>query len=452
MSSPESSEVSASALPPVVDDPLAGLPDVLEVAPLTGPLDARVRPPGSKSVTNRALVCAALAHGTTTLRGVLVADDTEAMLQCLHGLGVPLRLDRGAGVVEIEGNRGRFPEEGALLDARMSGTTSRFIAPVAALGGSTVVLDGAPQLRGRPMGELFDALRTLGAGITPLGEPDHLPVQIDGRGLEGGTLRVRGDVSSQFLSALLLSAPEMRRGLEVEVVTELVSRPYVELTLDVMAGFGAASSWQGEDRIRVEGAGYRSPTTFDVEPDASAASYFFAAAALCGGSVTVEGLGTGSQQGDVAFVDALQRMGAGVERGADHVTVTGTGELQGIEIDMSDISDTAQTLAVLAPFASSPTRVTGIGFIRHKETDRVGAVVTELSRLGVDAREEPDGFVIHPGTPTGGVVQTYEDHRMAMSFALIGLRVPGIRIAEPSCVAKTFPGFWQALDGLRGRR
>ena len=437
---------------PPADDPLAGLPDELAVEPLTGPLDARVRPPGSKSVTNRALVCAALARGATTLHGVLVADDTEAMLECLHGLGVPLRLDRHAGIVEVEGNRGRFPDEGALLDARMSGTTSRFIAPVAALGTTTVVLDGAPQLRARPMRELFDALRALGAGITPLGEPDHLPVQIDGNGLEGGALQVRGDVSSQFLSALLLSAPEMRRGLDVEVVSELVSRPYVELTLRVMEAFGAASQWQGEQRIHVEGAGYRAPGTYHVEPDASAASYFFAAAALCGGSVTVEGLGTTSSQGDVAFVDALERMGAMVERGHDRITVTGTGELQGIEIDMSDISDTAQTLAVLAPFASSPTRVTGIGFIRQKETDRVGAVVTELARLGVDAREEPDGFVIEPGTPSGGVVRTYDDHRMAMSFALIGLRVPGIRIADPRCVAKTFPGYWRALDQLRAGR
>lgn len=431
------------------EDPLAGLPEVLDVVPLAGPLDARVRPPGSKSVTNRALVCAALAHGTTTLRGVLVADDTEAMLECVHGLGVPLRLDRHAGVVEVEGTRGRLPDDGALLDARMSGTTSRFIAPVAALGRSTVVLDGAPQLRARPMGELFDALRDLGAGISPLGEPDHLPVQIEGNGLEGGALQVRGDVSSQFLSALLLAAPEMRRGLDVEVTTELVSRPYVELTLQVMAAFEARAEWRGPDRLHVDGAGYRSPGTYEVEPDASAASYFFAAAALCGGSVTVEGLGTSSQQGDVAFVDALERMGARVERAPDHVTVTGTGVLHGIEIDMGDISDTAQTLAVLAPFADSPTRVTGIGFIRRKETDRVGAVVAELQRLGVDATEEEDGFLIRPGAPHPGEVRTYDDHRMAMSFALIGLRVPGIRIADPRCVAKTFPGFWRALDALR---
>jgi 3-phosphoshikimate 1-carboxyvinyltransferase len=431
------------------DDLLAGLPDELPIVPLAAPLAATVRPPGSKSVTNRALVCAALAHGTTTLRGVLVADDTEAMLHCLHDLGVQLRVDRAAGVVEVVGTRGRLGGDGAVLDARMSGTTSRFIAPVAALGRSTVVLDGAPQLRARPMGELFDALRTLGAGIEPLGEPDRLPVQIDAHGLEGGTLSVRGDVSSQFLSALLLSAPEMARGLDVEVVTDLVSVPYVELTLRVMQSFQARSEWTDARHIHVDGAGYRSPGTYEVEPDASAASYFFAAAALCGGSVTVEGLGTDSLQGDVAFVDALERMGAHVERHTDRITVTGSGVLHGIEIDMADISDTAQTLAVLAPFADSPTRVTGIGFIRRKETDRIAAVVTELARLGVDATEEPDGFLIRPGAPRPGVVRTYEDHRMAMSFALIGLRAPGIAIADPRCVAKTFPGYWTALERLR---
>ena len=434
------------------EDPLAGLPDELEIVPLTAPLAATVRPPGSKSVTNRALVCAALAHGTTTLRGVLVADDTEAMLHCLHDLGVQLRVDRAAGVVEVVGTRGRVGGDGAVLDARMSGTTSRFIAPVAALGRATVVLDGAPQLRARPMGELFDALRALGAGIEPLGEPDRLPVQIDGHGLEGGPLSVRGDVSSQFLSALLLSAPEMARGLDVEVVTELVSVPYVELTLRVMQSFEARSEWVDARHIHVDGAGYRSPGTYEVEPDASAASYFFAAAALCGGSVTVEGLGTTSLQGDVAFVDALERMGALVERHPDHITVSGTGSLHGIEIDMADISDTAQTLAVLAPFADSPTRVTGIGFIRRKETDRIAAVVTELVRLGIDAVEEPDGFLIRPGTPHPGVVRTYDDHRMAMSFALMGLRSPGITIADPRCVAKTFPGYWTALERLREAR
>jgi len=435
--------------PAGTDDPLAGLPDELAIEPLTAALDSVVRPPGSKSVTNRALVCAALARGTSTLHGVLFADDTEAMLGCLHGLGVPLQLDRGAATVRVKGVRGVPPVDGAVLDARLSGTTSRFIAPVAALGRATVVLDGGAPLRTRPMGDLFDALVELGAGVEPLGEPGHLPVQIEGRGLAGGRVAVRGDVSSQFLSALLLAAPDMADGLEVELATTLVSRPYVELTLRVMEAFGAHSTDDGERHLAVAPTGYLAVTDYHVEPDASAASYFFAAAAICGGRVRVEGLGRRSHQGDVAFVDALERMGARVERGDDWTEVHGTGELHGIDIDMTDISDTAQTLAAVAVFASSPTRVHGIGFIRRKETDRVGAVVTELRRLGIEAVEEEDGFVVHPGVPGPAVVQTYDDHRMAMSFALIGLRSPGVRIADPRCVSKTFPGYWRALDGLR---
>jgi len=430
-------------------DPLAGTADEFEVVPVHGPLDATVRPPGSKSITNRALICAALASGRTELRGVLFADDTEAMLDCLRGLGIRMEIDRDANTVRVTGCRGLPPAEGAVLDARLSGTTARFVTPVAALGGSTVVIDGGPPLRARPMGDLLDALVEIGAQIEPLGESGHLPVQIEARGLLGGEISVRGDVSSQFLSAVLLSAPDMVEGLSVSVTTPLVSRPYVDMTLEVMAEFGAHTSSDPGGRIAVAPTGYRAVAQYSIEPDASAASYFFAAAVICGGRVRVEGFGPRSMQGDLRFVDVLERMGARVTRTAEGIEVSGGGELHGIEIDMGEISDTAQTLAVVAPFASSPTRVTGIGFIRRKETDRIAAVVTELRRLGIDATEEDDGFVVNPGTPMPALVQTYDDHRMAMSFALIGLRSPGVRIADPGCVAKTFPGFWSALDSLR---
>lgn len=423
--------------------------DELEVRPVHGPLDATVRPPGSKSLTNRALVCAALAEGTTELVGVLFADDTEAMLECLHSLGVGLRVDRGASVVTVQGCAGRPPSDGALLDARLSGTTSRFVMPVAALGSGTIVLDGAPPLRRRPMGDLVDALEGIGADVEPLGEPGHLPVRIEAQGLRGGRIRVRGDVSSQFLSAMLLSGPCTTQGLDIEVESTLVSVPYVDMTLAVMAAFGAAASHEGHRSLHVGAGGYRAPGTYVVEPDASAASYFFAAAAICGGSVTVEGLGSSSLQGDVAFVDVLERMGADVRRGDDQIEVRGTGRLRGVEVDLADLSDTAQTLAVVAPFAEGPTTISGIGFIRHKETDRIAAVVTELRRCGIDAEELPDGLRVHPGDPQPALVQTYDDHRMAMSFALLGLAAHGIRIADPGCVAKTFPGYWQALDAIR---
>jgi 3-phosphoshikimate 1-carboxyvinyltransferase len=430
--------------------PVGDLPDPLEVQPVEGPLAATVRPPGSKSITNRALVCAALADGESVLAGVLTADDTEAMLDCLRGLGVPIRVDAAAAQVTVRGVAGRPPVSGALLDARLSGTTSRFVAPVAALSGGTVVLDGAPPLRARPMGDLLDALEALGAEVDPLGEPGHLPVQIDGRQVRGGTVSVAGDVSSQFLSGLLLSGPCLPRGLEVEVTTPLVSRPYVDMTLRVMEDFGARVE-EGGSRLAVAATGYRAVERYAVEPDASAASYFLAAAAICGGRVRVEGLGTRSVQGDVAFVDVLERMGAEVERGPDHLEVRGTGRLRGVEVDLADCSDTAQTLAAVAPFADGPTVVRGIGFIRRKETDRIAAVVTELRRLGVDATEDPDGFTVHPGPLHGGVVRTYDDHRMAMSMALVGLRVPGVLIADPGCVAKTYPGYWRDLEALRPR-
>jgi 3-phosphoshikimate 1-carboxyvinyltransferase len=438
-----------SPAPPSAAD---GYPEVWEVEPFEGRLDAVVRPPGSKSITNRALVCAALASGSTRLDGALFADDTEAMLSCLHELGVGIAVEREAARVQVAGAAGSPPATGALLDARLSGTTARFVLPVAALGHGTMVLDGAAPLRARPMGDLLDALDELGADVVGLGEPGHLPVRLEGRGLDGGVTTVRGDVSSQFLSGLLLSAPCMRSGLEVRVEGELVSVPYVEMTLGVMRAFGAAASHEAYRRITVAPGGYTGVERFVVEPDASAASYFFAAAAIVGGTVRVDGLGQDSWQGDLAFVDALEQMGARVERGASSTTVTGSGTLHGVEVDFADLSDTAQTLAVVAPFASSPTTITGIGFIRRKETDRIAATVTELRRCGIHAEELPDGIRIHPGAPRPATVSTYDDHRMAMSFALLGLRVPGIRIADPGCVAKTFPGYWTVLEALRAQQ
>ena len=258
------------------------------------------------------------------------------------------------------------------------------------------------------------------------------------------TVTVRGDLSSQFLSGLLLAAPCMPNGLRVRLTTELVSVPYVDMTLAVMNAFGV------EDATieHVAPQPYR-PATFAIEPDATAASYFFAAAAVTGGRVRVGGLGSESMQGDVVFADVLREMGADVTVADDFVEVRGTGRLHGVEVDMSEISDTAPTLAAIAPYADTYTRITGIGFIRRKETDRVGNVVAELRRCGVDAYEEDDGLVVEPSQPHGALVRTYGDHRMAMSFAVLGLRTAGIELDDPGCVAKTFPGFWEALERLR---
>ncbi|HEV7708621.1 MAG TPA: 3-phosphoshikimate 1-carboxyvinyltransferase [Asanoa sp.] len=414
------------------------MPDFIAVAPLTEPLDATVRPPGSKSITNRALVCAALASGRSTLTGALFADDTRAMLGAIAALGATVDAEPATATVTVTGVDPRVDRSDAVVDARQSGTTSRFILPAAALRPGRSVVDGSPQLRARPFGPVLDALRDLGADIAANG---FLPATVSGP-LRGGPVRVSGHISSQFLSGLLMAGPLMTDGLSVELTSPLVSAPYVEMTKAVMAAFGVTV-----DGLEVAPGSYRA-TDYAVEPDASTASYFLGAAAVAGGTVTVRGLGTGSLQGDVGFADVLARMGAKVSRTADSLTVSVAGDLKGVDVDMSDISDTAQTLAAVAVFADSPTRVRGIGFIRRKETDRLAAVVTELRRAGIDAVEDADGFTIHPGPPRPTRFATYDDHRMAMSLSLLGLRAPGIEIADPGCVAKTYPDFFSALAAL----
>jgi 3-phosphoshikimate 1-carboxyvinyltransferase len=430
---------------------VVALPDPLPIEPIAGPLEAVVRIPGSKSITNRALVCAALAVGESTLTGALEADDTLAMVGGLQALGVEVEADWAAAALRVVGCGGRPPAELALVDARLSGTTSRFLLPVAALGAGTTRIDGGLGLRARPMAHAVEALQALGAQTTAVGAPGHLPVEVHDGPIAGGVVDLPGDASSQFLSGLLLAGPAMRTGLTVTVTTELVSRPYVDMTLAVMRSFGVEVA-QPDDRTWVVPPSLYRGTPYGVEPDASAASYPFAAAAIVGGRITVEGLGTGSLQGDLAFVDLLERMGTTVERSPERTTVVGTGTLHGIDADLSQHSDIAQTLAVVGAFADSPTRITGIGFIRGKETDRVGNVVAELRRAGIDADEEPDGYVVRPGRVRPATIETYDDHRMAMAFALLGLRSDGVRIADPSCVAKTFPGYWAMLEGLRSGR
>ena len=418
------------------------------IQPRTAPFNSVARVPGSKSITNRALLCAALADGRSTVTGALQSDDTAAMIDCLRRVGVDVQTDDGSASITVSGDSRGPSARSAKLDVCMSGTTARFITPFLALGHGEFEVNARGRMRERPMRELRDALEVLGGEILLPDEPAFFPLTVAAHGLKGGTVRVAGHQSSQFLSGLLLSGPAMRDGISVTVTTELVSRPYVDLTLAVLSAFGAVAVSDSDQTFRVA-PGALAARTYAVEPDASAASYFFAAAAIVGGRVRVEGLSQNALQGDVGFVDILERMGARIVREADAIEVHGGMPLSGVEVDMSQISDTAQTLAVVAPFATSPTRVTGIGFIRRKETDRIRAVVTELQRAGVDARAEDDGFVIHPAMPKAAAIQTYDDHRMAMAFALLGLRVPGIEIEDPDCVRKTFPRFFDVLAGLK---
>ena len=422
-------------------------PDPLPVEPLDGPVDATIVLPGSKSITNRALVCAALAGEPSELHGALDADDTQAMIECLGHLGV-VAVFGDDGVLRVVPG-GAEPDD-ATIDARQSGTTARFLLPVLALGEQPRVLDGDPQLRARPMGPAFDAIAALGGRVEPMGEPGHLPAAIGGP-IAGGVVRLSGDVSSQFLSGLLLAAPAATDELVVALSTELVSRPYVDMTLAVQRAFGARVDHRADDTEEawaIQPGGYRG-TRYDVEPDASAASYAWAAAAVTGGRVTVPGLHRGSLQGDVAFVDVLEQMGCTVAWHDDAVAVTGPRRLRGVDVDLAAISDTVPTFAVVAALADGPSRVRGVGFIRDKESDRIAGPVAELRRCGVDARESDDGFEIRPGRLRPATISTYRDHRMAMAFGVLGLVAEGIEILDPTCVAKTFPAFWDLLDDLR---
>ncbi len=371
------------------------------------------------------------------------------MIDSLTRLGIGVRHDVNddvGGNIEVTGCAGTGSNRSADLWLENSGTSIRFLTALCTLGRGTVRLDGSTRMRERPIRDLVVALNQLGADVRCESESGCPPVVVEAAGLLGGAANVAGNISSQFLSALLMAAPAARTTIDINVEGELVSQPYVDMTLGVMSRFGVSVDDSESNRYRIEPQVYHA-IEYDIEPDASAASYFLAAAAITGGEVTVEGLSRGALQGDVGFADALERMGCQVDWRNDHITVTG-GQLHGIDIDMNAISDTAQTLAVVAVFAGGPTRIRNIAHVRHKETDRIQAVATELRRLGIDVDEAPDGLTIHPGTPQPATIQTYDDHRMAMSFALAGLTTPGIEIADPGCTSKTYPNYFKDLERL----
>ena len=416
---------------------------------LEAPLDARIRVPGAKSYTNRALVLAALARGSSKLDGALFCDDTMHMVRALGAVGIQVDEDPGARRLTVEGCGGRIPSSQASVFVGNSGTTARFLTALLALGHGQFELDGDDAMRTRPIEPLLGALRDLGSHVESVAANGCPPIRLTAAGLRGGTTRLRGTVSSQYFSALLLCGPYTRDGISLEVVDDLVSKPYLDMTMQAMRAFGVDVRGGEYRRFEVDGGQTYQPTHYAVEPDASAASYFFAAAAIVGGKVVVSGLGSKSLQGDLSFVHLLERMGCQVRQTETETEVCRTGVLEGIDVDMRDLSDTAPTLAAVAAFAQSPSRLTGIGFIRHKETDRIGAVVRELNRVGAEATEDPDGMTIHPRPIRPATIETYNDHRMAMSFALLGLQRPGIVIANPQCVSKTFPDYFAVLNSLR---
>ena len=416
------------------------------IQPISGAVVGSIRPPGSKSITNRALILAALANGTSRLTGVLDSRDTQVMIDSLKRLGLEVEQSVTSGTLRIQGCSGIPPATKADLWLENSGTSIRFLTALCALGQGEFRLDGNARMRERPIKDLVAALHQLGIDVNCELGNDCPPVTLKGQGLSGGIVSMNANLSSQFLSALLMAAPAAREPIEIRISGKMVSEPYVEMTLAMMSQFGITVDRPEPGVFRAVPETYRA-REYDIEPDASAASYFFGLAAVTGGAVTVEGLNAKSLQGDIHFVSALEQMGCHVTWRPESVTVQG-GPLHGIDIDMNAISDTAQTLACVAPFAVGPTRIRNVEHMRLKETDRVTAVVTELRKLGLQVEEHHDGMTIHPGVMHGGTVATYDDHRMAMSFALIGLRVPGLKIADPECTGKTYPNYFIDLDQL----
>ena len=426
---------------------------IRKIKPLLDPVRAVITVAGSKSLTNRALLLAALADGKTTLQNALFSDDPLYFVRALQTLGFEVFLDAENARMEINGLGGSIPAHTAQLNIGNAGTAARFLTALLTLGKGNFILDGDSRMRERPIGDLIKSLTQLGAQVTGT---DHSlagicpPLTINASGLQGGNTEISGTISSQFLSALLMVAPYANLPVEIVVTSELGSKPYVDMTLSIMTEFGIKCERDGYKRFLVRPAKYRSVLNYVIESDASSASYFFAASAICGGSVRVENINRKSKQGDIQFLDILEKMGCRVIEENNSIEVIGSAQLIGVEVEMRDISDTAQTLAAIAPFAKSPTHVYGIASARVKETDRVMATCTELRRIGVSVEEHPDGWTIYPAEKIhGALIQTYNDHRMAMAFSLIGLRVAGIIIENPGCVSKTFPDFFDRLEHLR---
>lgn len=434
----------------------AALPPELKIEAVGNPVDLDIAVPGSKSITNRALVLGALAAGNVTLKGALFADDTRYMIEALRKLGFAVEADESKLQIKVTGRGGEIPAKEADVFVGNSGTTVRFLSAFLCLGRGRYRLDGNARMRERPIADLVEALTKLGVPARCELGNDCPPVILEPDGVPGGLAQVEGGRSSQYASALLMVAPYAQAPLDIEITGEFVSRPYVELTLRTMADFGVGTATEGQRVYRpTHGARYR-PGVYGVEGDASAASYFLAAAAILGGRVAVTNLRADSPQGDAAFARILERMGCRVRRGflggnrGIEVSRDPGTRLSGIDVNLNDMPDVAQTLAAVALFADGPSHLFDIGNLRIKETDRLKAVATELARLGAEVEEGDDYIEIGPGTPKDAAVETYEDHRMAMALALVGLGRGGVTIKDPGCVAKTYPHYFADLEKLRG--
>ena len=417
------------------------------------PIDWTVMVPGSKSMTNRVLLLAALQKGRITIDGVLFSDDSRVFLGSLQSLGFDLQIDEEKKQVVLEGCGGEIPKQEAQIYVGSAGTAARFLTAMLGCSKGTYVINASEQMKKRPMRPLFELLEQLGAKITYLEEEYFLPVRISGCGISANmdTKIVELDISksTQFLSAMLLIAPMFPQGVQIHITSEKKDGSYIRITRHMMESFGVKVDFDGTNYFVPAGTVYYR-SHYTVEPDMSAACYFYAAAAMTGGQAKVLNVHMDNTQGDLKFLDVLKQLGCKVQEEEDGIAVIGPeiGTLKGIHINMNDFSDQTMTLAVIAPFCKEKVRIEGIGHIRLQESDRLHGIATELTKLGVQCEEEENAITIYPGMPHAGVVETYEDHRMAMAFALVGLLVEGIVIDNPMCCRKTFENYFELLDAL----
>ncbi len=410
-------------------------------------LDATVKIPGSKSYTQRALMIAALAEGQSFLRNPLIAEDTEHLMKALRLLGIQILVSDDD--VIVAGRNGILENPGKTLSVGNNGTALRFLASLVALGEGPFVIDGSSRLRERPIQPLLHALRSLGVESSTVNNTGYPPVTIHGGGIKGGRATFVDAESSQYISSLLISSPYAKEDVEIELEGATVSTPYINMTVGIMNRFGVDVETTGETRYFVHTPQHYTGQRYVIESDASSASYFFLAAALCRGRVRVENIHSRTEQGDIGFLDIIEDAGCEVIRGIDYIDVIGKNLAGGDrEFDMGNMPDMVPTLAVLAAFRPGRTVITNVSHLRIKESNRIESLVTELNKIGITARERPDGLVIHGGNPHGAVIETYDDHRIAMSFAIAGCATGGMTITNKTCVRKSFPHFWQTLDGL----
>ncbi len=414
----------------------------------TTSIHTTVEIPGSKSMTNRALLLAALSDRPVLLSNVSLSDDGRHFIECLRKLGFRTEADPELRQVKVYGLGGKVPNRKAVIHVGSAGTAARFLTAMLALSEGEFIVDASPQMKARPMKPLIDSLTALGAKFEYLESPFSLPYRIRGTGFRGERVTLEANISSQFLSALLLSGCNGPETLHIEINGEVAAKPYVDMTIRMMQDFGVRVVNDGYRRFEIpQGQHYRG-IDYWIEPDLSNACYFWAMAVLTGGSVTVRGSSLQSLQGDIRFLEVLKQLGATVAETEEGVKVIGpeNRKFPGIDLDLGDMPDQTMTVAAMAPFAEGPTVIRNVAIIKHHESNRLQAIVTELTKMGIRVEETGNGLIIYPGMPQPTVVETYDDHRMAMAFALIGLRADGITIANPECTAKTFAEYFEIFD------